>query len=148
MVRDYISLSTARWKEFQEFQSLGLIPKHGDFSPAGVHYPPITNYPPLAPEEIYRDFQEVVPGEFDVYVHIPFCHRRCLFCHYPSHYHCGDVEKDIYLDHLEKEMQNWLAFRGINKIKSRTILMGGGTPTDLTPRQLRRFLSFFTKYPL
>ena len=146
MVRDYISLSTARWKEFQEFQSLGLIPKHGDFSPAGVHYPPITNYPPLAPEEIYRDFQEVVPGEFDVYVHIPFCHRRCLFCHYPSHYHCGDVEKDIYLDHLEKEMQNWLAFRGINKIKSRTILMGGGTPTDLTPRQLRRFLSFFTKY--
>ncbi len=146
MVRDYLSLSTARWKEFQEFQSLGLIPKHGDFSPAGVHYPPITNYPPLAPEEIYRDFQEVVPGEFDVYVHIPFCHRRCLFCHYPSHYHCGDVEKDIYLDHLEKEMQNWLAFRGINQIKSRTILMGGGTPTDLTPKQLRRFLSFFTKY--
>lgn len=128
MVRDYISLSTPRWEEFQEFQRLGLIPKHGDFSPAGVHYPPITNYPPLAPEEIYRDFHEVVPGEFDVYVHIPFCHRRCLFCHYPSHYHCGDGEKDIYLNHLEKEMQNWLAFRGLSQIKSRTILMGGGTP--------------------
>lgn len=146
MVRDYISLSTPRWEEFQEFQRLGLIPKHGDFSPAGVHYPPITNYPPLAPEEIYRNFHEVVPGEFDVYVHIPFCHRRCLFCHYPSHYHCGDGEKDIYLDHLEKEMQNWLAFRGLNQIKSRTILMGGGTPTDLTPKQLERFLTFFTKY--
>ena len=66
MVRDYISLSTPRWEEFQEFQRLGLIPKHGDFSPAGVHYPPITNYPPLAPEEIYRSFHEVVPGEFDV----------------------------------------------------------------------------------
>lgn len=146
MVRDYISLSTPRWEEFQEFQRLGLIPKHGDFSPAGVHYPPITNYPPLSPEEIYRDFHEVVPGEFDVYVHIPFCHRRCLFCHYPSHYHCGDGEKDVYLDHLEKEMQNWLAFRGISQIKSRTVLMGGGTPTDLTPKQLERFLTFFTKY--
>lgn len=146
MVRDYIALSQARWEEFQEFQRLGLIPRHGDFSPAGVHYPPITNYPPLVPEEIYRDFHEVVPGEFDVYVHIPFCHRRCLFCHYPSHYHCGDGEKDIYLDHLEKEMQNWLAFRGLNQIKSRTILMGGGTPTDLTPKQLERFLTFFTKY--
>ena len=89
---------------------------------------------------------EVVPEEFDVYVHIPFCHRRCLFCHYPSHYHCGDGEKDVYLDHLEREMQNWLAFRGMNKIKSRTILMGGGTPTDLTPKQLERFLKFFTKY--
>ena len=146
MVRDYIALSTPRWEEFQEFQRLGLIPKHGDFSPAGVHYPPITNYPPMSPEEIYRDFQEEVPGEFDVYVHIPFCHRRCLFCHYPSHYNCGDEAKDTYLDHLEKEMQNWLSFRGMSQIKSRTILMGGGTPTDLSPKQLKRFLTFFTKY--
>lgn len=146
MQRDYISLSTPRWNEFQEFQRLGLIPTHGDFSPAGVHYPPITNYPPLSPEEIYRNFQEVVPGEFDVYVHIPFCHRRCLFCHYPSHYHCSDGEKDIYLDHLDQEMNNWLKFRGLDKIRSRTILMGGGTPTDLTPKQLQRFLTFFTRY--
>lgn len=146
MARDYIALSTPRWEEFQNFQKLGLIPTHGDFSPAGVHYPPITNYPDCAPEEAYRDFQEVVPGEFDVYVHIPFCHRRCLFCHYPSHYHCGDAEKDRYLDHLEMEMKNWLSFRGVDHIKSRTILIGGGTPTDLSPKQLERFLTFFTKY--
>lgn len=146
MVRDYISLSTPRWEEFQKFQSLGLIPKHGDFSPAGVHYPPITNYPAIAQEEAYKGFEEEEKGKFDVYVHIPFCHRRCLFCHYPSHYHCGDGEKDIYLDHLEQEMKNWLAFRGIDRIKSRTVLMGGGTPTDLTPKQLKRFLTFFTKY--
>lgn len=146
MERDYITLSTPRWLEFQEFLRLGLIPTHGDFSPAGVHYPPITNYPPISPEEAYRGFQEVESGTFDVYVHIPFCHRRCLFCHYPSHYHCGDSEKDVYLDHLEMEMQNWLAFRGLSQVKSRTILMGGGTPTDLTPTQLKRFLTFFTKY--
>ena len=146
MGRNYIDLSTARWQEFQQFQQLGLIPVHGDFSPAGVHYPPITNYPDCRPEDAYRGFQEKVPGEFDVYVHIPFCHRRCLFCHYPSHYHCGDAEKDIYLDHLEKEMQNWLSFRGLQQIKSRTVLMGGGTPTDLSPEQLKRFLTFFTKY--
>ncbi len=146
MARDYIALSTPRWEEFQEFQRLGLIPKHGDFSPAGVHYPPITNYPDCEPEDAYKDFQEVVPGEFDVYVHIPFCHRRCLFCHYPSHYNCGDEAKDTYLDHLEMEMQNWVRFRGVEQIKSRTILMGGGTPTDLSPKQLERFLTFFTKY--
>ena len=146
MSKDYISLSTPRWEEFQAFQNLGLIPKHGDFSPAGVHYPPITNYPDLGKNEIYQGFEETVKGEFDVYVHIPFCHRRCLFCHYPSHYHCADSEKDIYLDHLEKEMQNWLSFRGLDRIKSRTILFGGGTPTDLTPKQLERLLTFFTKY--
>lgn len=149
MKRDYqayIQASDARWKEFQQFQQLGLIPVHGDFSPAGVHYPPITNYPPIDQELAYQGFQEVESGKFDVYVHIPFCQRRCLFCHYPSHYHCGEAEKDVYLDHLEMEMKNWLAFRGLDRIKSRTILMGGGTPTDLSPRQLRRFLTFFSKY--
>lgn len=146
MVKDYISLSDTRWKEFQKFQELGLIPVHGDFSPAGVHYPPITNYKPLTQEEAYNGYAETVKGEFDVYVHIPFCHRRCLFCHYPSHYHCSDAEKDIYLTALEKEMQNWLAFRGSDRIKSRSILMGGGTPTDLSPNQLKRFLTFFCKY--
>lgn len=144
--KEYIALSDNRWAEFQEFQRLGLIPTHGDFSPAGVHYPPITNYPPIAQELAYQGFEELERGVFDVYVHIPFCHRRCLFCHYPSHYHCKDSEKDVYLDHLEKEMKNWLAFRGLDKIKSRSVLMGGGTPTDLTPEQLKRFLTFFTKY--
>lgn len=144
--QEYRELSDARWAEFQEFQRLGLIPTHGDFSPAGVHYPPITNYPPIAQELAYQGFEEVEKGKFDVYVHIPFCQRRCLFCHYPSHYHCGDAEKDLYLDHLEREMQNWLSFRGLDQIKSRSILIGGGTPTDLSPRQLERFLTFFTKY--
>lgn len=145
-MRDLIALSEARWKEFQHFQDLGLIPTHGDFSPAGVHYPPITNYAPLSPEQAYDSFNEVEEGKFDVYVHIPFCERRCLFCHYPSHYGSKAEEKDKYLDALEKEMVNWLKFRGMDRIKSRTILMGGGTPTDLTPNQLKRFLTFFTKY--
>ncbi len=142
----YINQSTPRWEEFKRFQELGLIPVHGDFSPAGVHYPPITNYLPTTQEEAYQNYTETNPSEFDVYVHIPFCHKRCLFCHYPSHYNCGDSEKDTYLDALEKEMQNWLSFRGIERIKSRSILMGGGTPTDLSPEQLKRFLTFFTKY--
>lgn len=146
MVRDYIALSTPRWEEFQEFQRLGMIPKHGDFSPAGVHYPPITNYKPTTQEEAFAGFEEETPGKFDVYVHIPFCHRRCLFCHYPSHYHSSDSEKDLYLDHLEMEMKNWLAFHGLEKIKARSILFGGGTPTDMTPAQLKRMLTFFTKY--
>ena len=143
---EYITGADERWREFQQFQKLGLIPRHGDFSPAGVHYPPITNYPPIEQDLAYKGFEETEKGKFDVYVHIPFCQRRCLFCHYPSHYHCAESEKDIYLDHLEMEMKNWLAFRGLESVKSRTILIGGGTPTDLSPCQLERFLTFFSKY--
>ena len=40
---------------------------------------------------------------------------------------------DIYLRRL-----------GIDRIKPRSILVGGGTPTYLTPEQLTRFLEAFT----
>ncbi len=83
-------------------------------------------------------------GRFAVYVHIPFCIRRCLFCHYPSLYGAPDSEKDKYLDALEKEMDLGLRRLGIDKINVRSILIGGGTPTDLTPPQLKRFLDYFT----
>lgn len=144
-MRDLIQLSQSRWEEFQRLQESGLIPKHGDFSPAGVHYPPITNYQPIAPEEAYKGFSEVESGKFDVYIHIPFCEKRCLFCHYPSHYGSRSEEKDKYIMALDKEMENWLRFKGMGKVKARTILFGGGTPTDLTPVQLDRLLGNFVK---
>ena len=144
-MRDNIALTNERWAEFQHFQELGLIPKHGDFSPAGVHYPPITNYPPLTPEQAYENYSETEKGHFDVYVHIPFCEKRCLFCHYPSHYGSKDEEKEKYIDALGLEMENWLRFRGLDRIKSRTILFGGGTPTDLPPKLLEKMLKIFVK---
>lgn len=145
-MRDLIKLSQERWDEFQNFQSIGLIPKHGDFSPAGVHYPPITNYQPLTPDQAYHNFCERENSNFDIYVHIPFCEKRCLFCHYPSHYGSKVEEKERYINALEKEIVNWLNFRGINRIKSRTILFGGGTPTDLPPFLLERMLSMFVNH--
>ena len=70
--------------------------------------------------------------------------KRCIFCHYPSLYNSCDSEKDKYLDALEKEMDIYLNTLGIDKIKLRVALIGGGTPTDLTPKQLERFLKMFT----
>ena len=145
-MRDLIELTNERWKEFQFFQANGLIPRHGDFSPAGVHYPPITNYQPLTPEQAYEAYSETDKGIFDIYVHIPFCEKRCLFCHYPSHYGSKDAEKERYIVALGKEIENWLRFRGLEKVKSRTILFGGGTPTDLPPRLLEQLLKMFTSH--
>ena len=65
---EYITGADERWREFQQFQKLGLIPRHGDFSPAGVHYPPITNYPPIEQDLAYKGFEETEKGKFDVYV--------------------------------------------------------------------------------
>lgn len=143
-VQDVIEKSRERVAQFKNFQRLGLVPLDGDFFPGGVHYPPITMYKPTTEEAFFGSYTLPEDGRFDVYVHIPFCIRRCLFCHYPSLYGAPEAEKDKYLDALEKEMDLGLRRLGIDKIHVRSILIGGGTPTDLTPAQLKRFLDFFT----
>jgi oxygen-independent coproporphyrinogen-3 oxidase len=70
--------------------------------------------------------------------------KYCVFCHYPVK--IGDLleEKDYYLDMLEKEMDIYMNRLGIKNIHARSVLVGGGTPTYLTPVQLKRFLTSFT----
>lgn len=131
--------------EFEKFKEAGLIPKSGDFYPAGVHYPPITMYENIGQNKFYENYAPIKEGEYDIYVHIPFCRRRCVFCHYPSLYGAKEAVKDRYLDYLKKEIDLYTEYVVKKKIQARTILIGGGTPTDLSPAQLRRFLEYFTE---
>lgn len=71
------------FQKVKEYQSLGLVCDDGDFVPS-VHYPPITEYPNCDVEEYLRDYQYPADGFMDVYVHVPFCIRHCLYCHYPA----------------------------------------------------------------
>lgn len=76
---------------------------------------------------------------YSLYIGIPFCPTRCSYCSFPSY----PMEKfgalvEQYLDALFKEIDfvaeyNW-------KRKLSTVYIGGGTPTTLTARQLRRLL--------
>lgn len=133
-----------RIEDLKRLQAAGLICKSGDFFPS-VHYPPITMYPPITEEEMFKGYTTPRDGLFDIYAHIPFCRQRCLFCHYPVQLGERDPEKDRYLDALEKEMDLSMNRLGINQIKARSILVGGGTPTYLTLEQLDRFLSSFVQ---
>lgn len=131
--------------EYRKFKDLGLISRSGDFFPSGVHYPPITMYPPITQEEMFKDYRLPDDGLLDIYIHLPFCQQRCFFCHYPVKLGEQAVEKEIYLAALEKEMDIYMAQLGIDQIRARSILVGGGTPTYLTIPQLKRFLDFFSK---
>ena len=103
--RDLIKSANNRVKEFHELQKLGAICKSGEFIPAGVHYPPITKYPAINYDEMFKGYTMPDDNFLDLYVHFPFCSKRCLFCHYPSLYNNDDNEKDRYIDALEKEFQ-------------------------------------------
>lgn len=127
----------------KELREAGLICLDGQFFPT-VHYPPITMYPPVSEQELFKGYVNPPDNLFVIYVHIPFCKKYCAFCHYPVK--LGDLpeEKDRYLNMLEKEMDIYMRRLDAESIRARSVLVGGGTPTYLTPVQLKRFLSSFT----
>ncbi len=73
-----------------------------------------------------------------LYIHIPFCTNKCYYCDFNSYVAEGQPI-DAYLDALEREMEQTAAAFSPGTI--RTVFVGGGTPTVLTPAQMARFLA-------
>ncbi len=82
-------------------------------------------------------------NEISVYIGIPFCPTRCLYCSFSS-YTLGQYKNkvDLYVDTLIKEIQAVKAYTDTHKIQ--TIYIGGGTPTSLNELQLEKLLSFIS----
>lgn len=77
---------------------------------------------------------------YSLYIGIPFCPSRCLYCSFTSN--SIDLWKDKvsrYLDCLEKEM-DFLKEKYADRVLN-TVFVGGGTPTTLSPDELRRLLT-------
>ena len=130
-----------RINQLKKLQELGLLCKDGEFVPS-VHYPPITQYDFCEQNNIYDGYTLPEDGLIDVYIHFPFCENHCTFCHYPGLLGDQPEEKKKYLDHLKKEIDLFLEQVKIDKIRPRSILLGGGTPTYMPPEMLNYFLDF------
>ncbi|MGM0460166.1 MAG: oxygen-independent coproporphyrinogen III oxidase [Bacteroidota bacterium] len=72
-----------------------------------------------------------------LYFHIPFCFSLCWYCGCTKIITKDQDRGDIYLDYLEKEAA--LVAKTLHRNSAaKQIHFGGGTPTFLTPKQLRR----------
>jgi oxygen-independent coproporphyrinogen-3 oxidase len=72
-----------------------------------------------------------------LYVHIPFCEKRCDYCYYLS-YDGRHHEVDAYLDSLRRELA---LYEEAELVRGRGVdfaYIGGGTPSLLSPGRLRR----------
>jgi len=78
-----------------------------------------------------------------LYIHIPFCTNKCFYCDFNSYVAHGQPV-DAYLDALEREME--LTVRELPPETIRKVFVGGGTPTVLSPRQMRRFLAAVARH--
>ncbi len=73
-----------------------------------------------------------------VYIHIPFCRRRCNYCDFLSQGGAGDVPQE-YVNAVLQEWDLW-AERVADDYLLQSIYIGGGTPSLLDPRQLSLLL--------
>lgn len=137
-----IGKARERVVDFHRLRDAGLVNKPGDFYPS-VHYPPITMYPPMTDDELLEGYTLPSDGVVDIYAHVPFCNSHCVFCHYPVKLGPQLEAKTKYIHAFEKETDIWRDRLGVDQIKARSILVGGGTPTFLSQDQLRRFLDGF-----
>ncbi len=76
-----------------------------------------------------------MPCSAGLYVHIPFCASRCVYCGFYSTTSLSLRQR--YVDALCREMR-MLTF----KPKISTIYLGGGTPSQLTHEELNRLFTY------
>lgn len=76
---------------------------------------------------------------YSVYIHIPFCQKRCSYCDFNT-FAGRESIIPAYLNALQKEIE-FLGSRVNTTIPVHTIYFGGGTPSLLSPDQFSKILS-------
>lgn len=77
--------------------------------------------------------------DISLYIHIPFCKSKCYYCDFTSFSAREDVVEK-YIDRLMKELQ---IYRDVIKDRNvRTIFIGGGTPSYIEAKHIKRILDF------
>lgn len=71
-----------------------------------------------------------------VYIHIPFCKSKCYYCSFVSF--CSIEDKSEYLKSLKKEILS-----NYENETLKTLYIGGGTPSILTPCQIGELIKLF-----
>lgn len=72
-----------------------------------------------------------------LYIHIPFCQQKCLYCDFPSHANLSHLYQP-YITALCQEISGWGGVLSGNSID--TIYIGGGTPTIISAGSLTQIL--------
>lgn len=82
-------------------------------------------------------------NKLGIYIHIPFCERRCKYCDFTSSIFNKD-RMDEYLDNLLLEIENNKDL--LKEYKVDTIFIGGGTPSLLSVDNITRLLDKLQMY--
>lgn len=116
-----------------------LVARYDRPGPRYTSYPPITAWAPTDGAEYRRHLARVRerPDDLAVYVHLPFCAAKCLYCGCNAVVTHRTGVVDAYLARLEREADLVVDALGDGQRVSH-VHWGGGTPNLLDDAQLRR----------
>jgi putative oxygen-independent coproporphyrinogen III oxidase len=80
---------------------------------------------------------EAIP--LSLYVHFPWCVKKCPYCDFNSHALRGELPTREYIDALIQDL-----FQQLKKVPDRniaTVFMGGGTPSLIEPKEIGRLMA-------
>ena len=110
----------------------------------------VSNYPPYsfwradqipAAEAVLDSPAESRPPDLGLYLHIPFCRKRCKFCYFRVYVDRNAGEIRRYLDALGREIEIYSRRPRIAGRSLRFVYFGGGTPSYISARDLRSLAS-------
>lgn len=74
-----------------------------------------------------------------LYVHFPWCIRKCPYCDFNSHALDGDLPEDAYIDALIADLMLEAGTEPRRNLES--IFLGGGTPSLFSPNAISRLIT-------
>jgi oxygen-independent coproporphyrinogen-3 oxidase len=113
----------------------------------------VATYPPFSvwsPDAVARDAAPALaappaPGTpLGLYLHIPFCRKRCHFCYFRVYTDKNAQEIGQYLDVLAREWEMYAQQPAIAGRPLNFVYFGGGTPSFLSTAQLQGLVDRLT----
>lgn len=106
----------------------------------------ISNYPPYSQwnKEALPEVTEamnsapIADTPLGLYLHIPFCRKRCKFCYFKVFTDVNAKEVQNYVDALCNEISMVAKLPVMGDRPFRFVYFGGGTPSFLSPKQLTK----------
>ena len=80
----------------------------------------------------------MIPPPLSLYVHLPWCVRKCPYCDFNSHAANGTLPFDGYVDALVRDLEQDLPLAWGRTVHS--VFFGGGTPSLFPPAAIERIL--------
>jgi len=111
-----------------------------------ANYPPFSVWTPEAVAGAARPAlaQPAADVPLGLYLHIPFCRKRCHFCYFRVYTDRDSREIERYLDLVAREWDLYLDSPAIRGRALNFVYFGGGTPSFLSTAQLRSLVSRLT----